>query len=76
MVLMTVKWNTPSSGYFINLRGKVKNDKKAVENWSIGAEKGQLQCMKNLAWAYANGIGVEVDMMMSQYWNDQADCSR
>ena len=51
--------------------GKDKDDVKAAEAWLKGAEEGCEQCMKKISWAYENGVGVDVDFMLMEYWKPQ-----
>lgn len=46
-----------------------KDDEKAVEYWSKGADAGNHQCMKNLAWAYKHGVGCDVDKEKSNFYS-------
>ena len=55
--------------YYHGRRHIEKNEKKAFELWLRGAENGNEQCMKNVAWAYSAGIGCEVDESKSLQWS-------
>ena len=46
-----------------------KDDKKAFDYWLKGAESGDLQCMKNVAWAYSDGIGCEANKGKEKFWS-------
>jgi hypothetical protein len=51
--------------YLNGAGGFEKNEVKAFESWKKGADEGHVQCLRNLAWAYSSGIGVEKDKAKS-----------
>jgi hypothetical protein len=58
--------------YHHGRNGKEQDHKKAAEAWLEGAKKGNLQCMKNIAWAYGAGVGVEKNDDAAQEWSQRA----
>jgi TPR repeat protein len=59
--------------YYYGRNDKPKDPKKAVEHWRLGAEMGNAQCMRNLAWAYLHGYGVQANAMQAGHWQVEAD---
>jgi succinoglycan biosynthesis protein ExoO len=43
--------------------------KRAVDFWMKAAQMGNVQCMKNMAWACGAGIGVKVDAQEAKRWD-------
>jgi hypothetical protein len=58
--------------YYHGSNGSKKDDQKAFENWLKGANLGSNQCMKNLAWAYENGIGCQPNPKEASYWMEHS----
>lgn len=50
-----------------------RNEKKAFEAWMEGAEMGDDECMRNVAWCYKDGIGVARDQAEADKWYGRAD---
>jgi FkbM family methyltransferase len=59
--------------YYHARNGRVKDEKMAFFHWRQAAEFGSIQCLKNLAWAYRDGIGVEKDEKLYKKWQEKYD---
>jgi len=53
---------------FYNLKAYTK----AVIWWKKAAKLGHREAQTNLGWMYAQGLGVDKDMLLSKYWTDRA----
>jgi TPR repeat protein len=45
----------------------------AFARWLKGAETGSIQCMRNLAWAYREGVGTDKDEWASKEWSERVE---
>lgn len=54
--------------YYYARNGKNKDDKLAFWHWMQAAEFENIQCMDNVAWAYRDGIGTDVDLKKHEEW--------
>jgi len=66
------KFHIAGDDYYHGRNGKEQDEEKAVECWLKGAELGNVQCMKNLSWAYLHGIGVTANALQSGSWKSKA----
>lgn len=57
--------------YYYGRNGFEKDERKASEHWLKGAELDNVQCMKNMAWVYRDGIGITPSLQMSQFWTER-----
>jgi succinoglycan biosynthesis protein ExoO len=46
--------------------------RRAVECWRSAACRGNVQCMRNMAWAYTHGVGLKADAASSAEWESMA----
>ncbi len=63
------------AGYF--RRGDVieKDVAKSVSLVKQAAEWGEVQAMRDLAFIYENGLGIEIDEEKADYWTEQAQAA-
>jgi TPR repeat protein len=66
------KFHIAGDDYYHGRNGKEQDEEKAVECWLKGAELGNVQCMKNLSWAYLHGRGVKGNALQSGHWGNMA----
>lgn len=61
-----------TKGRFCHINGDKEyhkgNQEAAFSIWLRGAKYGDLQCMKNVAWAYGSGIGISESKDKSEFW--------
>jgi len=56
--------------FLFGRHGVSENKERAFELWHEGAELGNRQCMRNMAWACYDGVGCEKSLEQYEYWNN------
>lgn len=61
------------AGYY--RRGNIveKDIEKSIKLVKQAAQWGDVQAMRDLAFIYANGLGVEIDEQQADFWNEKAE---
>ncbi|WOE31652.1 MULTISPECIES: tetratricopeptide repeat protein [unclassified Acinetobacter] len=61
------------AGYY--RRGDIveKNIEKSIQLVQQAAKWGDIQAMRDLAFIYANGLGIEIDEQQADFWNEKAN---
>mmetsp|Transcript_16683 Transcript_16683/g.65179 ORF Transcript_16683/g.65179 Transcript_16683/m.65179 type:complete len:511 (+) Transcript_16683:211-1743(+) len=60
------------SQFYFTGSGKLKDEEMAFKHALLGAELGEKVCMHNVAYLFANGVGVEKNEEQARLWAERA----